>query len=248
MEIIPVIDLKGGLVVRGVAGRRELYRPVTSGLCSEPTPQSVARGFVEHFGFKSAYVADLDAIAGLEPNWRAYDLMAFAGLHLSIDAGLGSVEQATRYLDISAACRRWSGVIVGLESLRAEQELHDLCALIGPERAIFSLDLCDGQPLTHIPSWSKLQPIEMVNLAVRAGFTRLIVLDLASVGGMEGVSVLRLCSAVRKRQPQLEITSGGGVRSRSDLVELASAGCDAALVASAFHNGTLSRKDVDGFL
>ena len=28
MEVIPVLDLKGGLVVRGVAGRRDEYRPV----------------------------------------------------------------------------------------------------------------------------------------------------------------------------------------------------------------------------
>ena len=30
MKILPVIDLKGGVVVRGVAGRRDEYRPIVS--------------------------------------------------------------------------------------------------------------------------------------------------------------------------------------------------------------------------
>ena len=30
MEVIPVIDLLGGQVVRGVAGRRDEYRPIVS--------------------------------------------------------------------------------------------------------------------------------------------------------------------------------------------------------------------------
>ena len=41
MQIIPVLDLKGGLVVRGIAGRRELYKPVVSALCSTADPAGV---------------------------------------------------------------------------------------------------------------------------------------------------------------------------------------------------------------
>jgi len=50
-----------------------------------------------------------------------------------------------------------------------------------------------------------------------------------------GVPTLDLCRTLRKRCPQLEITSGGGVRSRDDLDRLAAAGCNRALVASALH-------------
>ena len=34
-------------------------------------PETVARGLVECFGFRRAYVADLDAIAGQTPNLEA---------------------------------------------------------------------------------------------------------------------------------------------------------------------------------
>ena len=42
--VIPVIDLKDGVVVRGVAGRRDEYRPIESRFASDPRPATVAQG------------------------------------------------------------------------------------------------------------------------------------------------------------------------------------------------------------
>ena len=42
MKILPVIDLMGGQVVRGVAGRRDQYRPVVSRLTPSSAPLDVA--------------------------------------------------------------------------------------------------------------------------------------------------------------------------------------------------------------
>lgn len=247
MQIIPVIDLKDGSVVRGVAGERELYRPVESVLDCDATPKGVADAFVSQFGFQFVYVADLDAIAGAEPNWAAYQAIASAGLRLMVDAGTNCVEGATGFIDDSANDVWCTGVVVGLESLRSEWDLAALCGAFGPERAVFSLDLRNGKPLAEIPAWRESDPIELVDAVVKAGFGRLIVLDLASVGVGKGVSVRGLCSLIRSRHPRIEIISGGGVRDRLDLVELAAAGCDAALVASALHDGRLSKRDLSSF-
>ena len=70
--ILPVIDLKGGIVVRGVAGQRDQYRPVESCFTADAQPASVAMGLTERFCFRQVYVADLDAIGGAEPNWPAF--------------------------------------------------------------------------------------------------------------------------------------------------------------------------------
>ncbi|MBI2480379.1 MAG: hisA/hisF family protein [Planctomycetia bacterium] len=245
MKVIPVIDLKDGVVVRGVAGRRELYQPVKSLLSCQASPSSVAAAFVRHFGFDTVYVADLDAIAGAEPNWQAYNAIAATGLRLILDAGTNSIARASRIIDNSPTC---GGIVIGLESLQSAQDLLGLHAAIGAERAVFSLDLRNGKPLTNIPGWSESKPIELVDAAADGGIHRLIVLDLASVGVGEGVSVGSLCTAVRCRHPQLEITAGGGVRGISDLLGLAAAGCDAVLVASALHDGRLSVADIAGLL
>jgi len=247
VQIIPVIDLKNGLVVRGVAGRRELYRPVESVLNCEATPRSVANAFASNLGFRNTYVADLDAIAGIEPNWEAYDSIGAAGLRLLIDAGTSSVSRALAFKDRSSVDSRCDGVVIGLESLVSRQDLPDLVAGIGAERAIFSLDIRGGQPITAIPAWNGAQPLEIVDEIIVAGFERLIILDIASVGVGEGVSVIDLCAQIRERHPRLQLISGGGVRGVADLAALASVGCDAALVASALHDGRLSKDDLAHF-
>ncbi|MBC8355891.1 MAG: hisA/hisF family protein [Planctomycetes bacterium] len=246
MRIIPVIDLKDCTVVRGVAGRRDLYRPVESVLGCDATPKGVASAFVGQFGFQSVYVADLAAIAGAPPNWEAYDAIASSGLRLLVDAGTNRVDQAPWFADkpVNGWC---IGVVFGLESLRNERDLPALLDAVGVERALFSLDLRNGKALTDISDWRKSHPDEIVDAVVDAGFKRLIVLDLAYVGVGEGVAVQQLCSSTRARYPHVEITSGGGVRDKSDLYQLAEAGCDVALVASAIHNGSLTLEDINEF-
>ena len=69
-EIIPVLDLKHGDVVRARAGDRANYRPIATPLASGSTPRSVARGLLRLAPFRTLYIADLDAIAG-EGNHRA---------------------------------------------------------------------------------------------------------------------------------------------------------------------------------
>ncbi|MFM8221178.1 MAG: nickel transporter, partial [Planctomycetaceae bacterium] len=43
MQVIPVLDLLGGVVVRGVAGQRDSYRPIVSQLVDGAEPLAVAR-------------------------------------------------------------------------------------------------------------------------------------------------------------------------------------------------------------
>ena len=67
MRIIPVLDLKDGLVVRGVAGKRALYQPIVSKLCSSAEPVEVASSLRGLLGTGRMYLADLDAISGVDP-------------------------------------------------------------------------------------------------------------------------------------------------------------------------------------
>jgi phosphoribosylformimino-5-aminoimidazole carboxamide ribotide isomerase len=72
----------------------------------------------------------------------------------------------------------------------------------------------------------------------------MIVLDLADVGVSRGTGTLDLVRRLRSAHPQLELTAGGGVRGIDDLRQLADAGCDAALVASALHDGRITPDEV----
>ena len=112
MRVVPVLDLMGGRVVRGVAGRRAEYRPVVSRLTASPEPLAVARAFRQEFGLTELYVADLDAVAGGEPAFALYDLWAADGFQLWIDAGVRGMERARRVAEAGA-----EAVVVGLETV-----------------------------------------------------------------------------------------------------------------------------------
>jgi phosphoribosylformimino-5-aminoimidazole carboxamide ribotide isomerase len=247
MRIVPVIDLKDGVVVRGVAGQRARYRPVVSVIAQRADPKTVAQALVETTGARELYVADLDAIAGSEPDWSAYGDIASAGATLLIDAGIRDPDQAQTVAEYAGRQPLLTGIIASLESSVGPRELAAVLAAVGSERCVFSLDLKDGLPMTSASSWGECSAEQIADLAVQIGFRRTIVLDVARVGVSGGPGTLPLCRGLRSRYPQLEIIAGGGIRDVSDLEHLAESGCDAALVASALHNGTLTASDVQRF-
>ena len=67
MQILPVLDIMRGQVVRGVGGRRHEYRPIVSRLTASASPLDVAGAIRAHFGRDEFYLADLDPIAGGGP-------------------------------------------------------------------------------------------------------------------------------------------------------------------------------------
>ncbi len=145
-----------------------------------------------------------------------------------------------------ARCRvHCQGVVVGLESLAAEHTLPALVQTIGVDRAVFSLDLRAGHVLAAAEAFRGRLPREIADMAWRAGFRRIIVLDLSGVGLGGGPVTIDTCRAVRRGHDWCELISGGGVRNADDLRALERAGCDAALIATALHDGSLGREELD---
>lgn len=254
MIVIPVLDLLNGVVARGVAGQRNEYRPVTSRLAPKPDPLIVARAFRSEFDLTELYVADLDAILHDRPNWGVHRALAQDGFSIMVDAGLRDVGRAHQILETGT-----SAVIAALETSPGPQHLRRLCDRFGPDRVIFSLDLRDGRPMgASVPegtAWTAVRvvrsvrdaspsPFDIAERAVAEGITRMIVLDVAQVGTSGGVRTAELCRRLRERFPELRLITGGGVRSIADMRPLEKLGLEGILVASALHDGTLSRADL----
>lgn len=239
MQIIPVLDLKGGLVVRGIAGRRELYKPVVSALCSTADPAGVACALREELGTGSMYLADLDGIASGTADPAICMELEELGFRLMIDAGMRSLPQALDF-----AGRVEGDLIAALETLSSPRVLEDLVGELGPRRVIFSLDLSSGRPLTGGAGWAA-EVEEIAASAFSVGIKRMILLDLAAVGSGEGPPHLETCLGWKERYPELELITGGGVRNLDDLLALKKAGVDGVLVASALHDGRIGRGEVE---
>lgn len=240
MRIVPVLDVMHGEVVRGVGGRRHEYRPLVSHLTPSSRPLEAAEALASHFDFREFYVADLDALLGGEPTWPLYAALHERGFRLWVDAGVRRMTQACQLADAGI-----DSIVVGLETVAGPAELAQMVRAFG-ERIVFSLDLRQGEPLGHRDAWDGGGAKEIAVRAVSLGVRRLLVLDLAQVGGGGGTGTQALCAHLCATHPQVSVSAGGGVRHRGDLELLRDCGVQIVLAASALHDGRLTRADLEG--
>ncbi len=238
MKVLPVLDVLHGQVVRGVAGRREDYRPIVSRLTSSSDPLSVARAVRDSFGLDQFYLADLDGILHQKPNFDLYRLLTSDGFQLLVDAG---VRQPSDAVNIQGDAGLH--VVVGLETCSSPKNLERIVACTS--NVTFSLDLQNGIPRFSegASGWSR-ELKEIVHQVVLANVASIIVLDLSDVGMGTGGSTDSVCQFIRHEFPKVQLITGGGVRSRDDLIRLNKLGVDCVLVASALHDGRLVRSDL----
>jgi phosphoribosylformimino-5-aminoimidazole carboxamide ribotide isomerase len=240
MRVLGVLDLLGGVVVRGVGGRRSEYRPVVSRLTASCQPLEVARALRQHLGLSELYVADLDAIAGAQPAWSTFAALQAEGFSLWVDAGVREVATAVELAEHGIA-----SVVVGLETVSGPAALAQAVGSLG-SRLVFSLDLRGGAPLGSVAGWRSREPAGLADEAIGFGVRRLLILDLARVGVGTGTGTEELCGRVVAAHPEVEIAAGGGIRSRADLERLCDLGVRVVLAASALHDGSLTRADLEG--
>ncbi len=237
MRLIPVIDLRDGLVVHAVKGERERYRPVKSVLCNTPDPFAVARAFRDRLALNEIYVADLDSILDCHSTGQRKVVAALAireKMNIMLDAGISDAANARIWLDLGVG-----KVVIGSETLRSMDALRDIPACINHDRLIFSLDLRFGKILSQCPALAAMSPMETLVHLQSAGWREIILLDLSRVGSGEGMD-RPLAHAARSDFPDLSLLIGGGLSKPEELAELKSLGIAGALIGTAFHRGVIS--------
>jgi phosphoribosylformimino-5-aminoimidazole carboxamide ribotide isomerase len=239
MVVIPVLDILNGIVVHGVAGQRDQYRPLVSDLTPSSDPVVIANALAERFEFPRFYIADLDGIIHGRPSHLVYKNLMDQGFLVYVDNG------ARTEGEVHDLVGRGAWAILGLESWPDLKSLPHVAREYDAE-VFFSLDLKSGRPI-HGPGWTSDDPLKIAEDVIGAGIYRLIVLDVAAVGTSAGIPTLPLCKAIKDRWPDVELTTGGGVRSADDLYDAKAAGLNALLVATALHNGSLDPEVVREF-
>jgi phosphoribosylformimino-5-aminoimidazole carboxamide ribotide isomerase len=247
MQLIPVLDVAGGVAMHAQAGDRSRYVPLRSDLIPgrDGDPVALLQSFYTDLGVHECYVADLDAIQGGAIQRTLIRQLAafhtgFAGA-LMVDAGTHLPGGALEVLSCGA-----SEVVVGLETLHGFADLAAIVRVAGPSRVVFSLDLRLGNPVVH-PAMQDADigpdPLSLAAQAADAGVSTVLLLDLGRIGTGCGVD-LGLVEALRRRFPGMRLLAGGGVLTRKDLERMRDAGCDGALIASAIHTGRVTARDL----
>ncbi|PWB91927.1 nickel transporter [Methylocystis sp. MitZ-2018] len=226
MQIIPVIDIRNGAVMRARAGDRDSYKPISTPLASTSAPADVVAGFLTLHPFEKIYIADLDAIEGRGDNRCEIGALTerFPGLCFMVDAGAASCD--------------WRGAarvdcVIGSETLRDSDSLH--VAKHDPN-VVLSLDFRDEVFLGP----------DALDQCPRLWPRRIIVMTLTRVGVSAGPDFARV-SQISARAGDRRVFAAGGVRGAGDLERLEAIGAAGALVATALHDGALTRADLDRF-
>ncbi|MDX2257978.1 MAG: HisA/HisF-related TIM barrel protein [Hyphomicrobiaceae bacterium] len=232
MQIIPVLDIRGGLVVRARGGDRSNYTPIATLLAPGTSrPEAIVAGLLGLWpGFSHLYIADLDGIEG-HPRQRSLILALaqhFPELAIRLDDGSRTPEDVA---DLVAAGIR---PVIGSETLASADDLTALAARLPPDSYTLSLDWRGEEPLgpPQVFADSATWPAEIV------------VMTLARVGAGRGPDIERVAAAVAAAGPRRRLLAAGGVRGPEDVAALATAGAAGVLVATALHDGGLTGHDV----
>jgi phosphoribosylformimino-5-aminoimidazole carboxamide ribotide isomerase len=223
MEVIPVIDLMGGAVVRARLGRRDSYAPIETPLSPTSAPLDVVAGLLALHHFGAIYVADLDAILARGDHDNVVRALAdaFPQVGFWVDAGVAGATRARSWLSRHPR----NTLVLGSESLQSPVTLEQLAT---EERIILSLDFLGD---------SFLGPAVFL-AAQHLWPARVIVMTLSRIGADAGPDLDRLSSIMQTTDAR--IYAAGGVRGPADLDALARCGAHGVLLASALHDGLLT--------
>ncbi len=228
MKIIPVIDLKDGVVVHARQGDRVHYQPINTDLCKSSDIFQVIGAFLGIYEFDTLYIADLNAITHQGEHNRLISevLIRFPQITFWIDQGYQKHDQCLQhpanYLPV-----------LGSESYRNET-ISEIKAY--KNNFILSLDYSNANALGAESLFS--DPTFWPE--------NIIIMTLERVGSNHGPDLNKLTEFCRQ-YPDNNFIAAGGIRNKRDCVLLSKAGIHQALVASALHSGAIKTEDIAEF-
>lgn len=232
--IVPVLDLKDGLVVHARAGKyahagkRAEYRPIATPFGPPHDAAAIARALLGITFSPALYIADLDAILG---QGRNFDLCrdlghALPGTELWIDAGFSEVSDCALWLPLGAT------LVIGSETIADLEAWDDMRRSFG-KNLVLSLDF-DGQGLRG-PEALLADPALWPD--------RIILMSLGRVGTETGPDLARLEETLRVAGGRA-VYVAGGVGCLEDIAEVAKRGARGVLAATALHSGVVTQKEI----
>lgn len=216
-------------MVRAQRGERDRYQPISSSLCASTDPLQVAEALLEVYPFTTLYIADLDAIRHCGNHLQTVAALrsAFPHLALWVDAGFSKFDVCKPWQALDVSC------VIGSESQPDADSTLQLIAHLGHDRAILSLDSLHGQ--------FKGPPELLDNSACWPD--RIIAMTLSRVGSHSGPD-FDLLQRLQQQGAEKKIYAAGGVRHGKDLELLTNMGIAGALIASALHDGHITKDDL----
>lgn len=241
MEIIPVIDIREGKVVKAIRGERNKYFPLEdSSLVMSSDPLRMASAFKQELNLNKLYIADLDSIEQKGDNFLTLEALKQLGIEMMVDIGIRDRddlrEKIINIIDY---------LILGTETLLSLDVVKYAIEMKTTDKVIVSIDLKDGKILKRYREF--ISPEVSLKILYDAGIRNFIILDLARVGTLEGPSQKLKDFMSYFNRAGLSIFLGGGITSIKDITQLEKIGIKGVLIGTAFHKGFIKKKDIQIF-
>ena len=250
MRIIPVLDLLSGKVVQGIGGQRKIYQPIKdSQITASTDPVKVIDDLYSKLNLDLFYIADLDSIQRPEscfldnnPNYQAIiEIAKNPKFKIMVDSGCRTIENIAEILALGV-----DQVVLGTETIASPLLLDQAVQAYGAEKIILSIDLQEGKLLVTSERMKEISPIKIAQYAEKLGIKAIIVLELKKVGSEAGPLNEQLVT-IASEITEIPVYTGGGVRSIDDLSILKEKNVKGALIATAFHKGTIKKEEIEEF-
>jgi len=227
---IPAIDIRGGRCVRLVQG--DFFREKSYA----NDPAEMARHW-EAEGAARLHVVDLDgARDGLRGNASVISrLIGTVRIPVQVGGGIRSKTTASEILSDGA-----DRVVVGTAAAEHPETLSEWLDTLGVEHLVVSVDARAGRVATR--GWKTLtgrDALAFCQQLANAGVRRVLYTEIGRDGMLDGPDV-EMTGAIAQI---LKVIGSGGVSSVEDLLRLAGAGAEGAIIGTALYEGRLTLRD-----
>lgn len=231
MVIIPAIDLKDGLCVRLLQGRKE------DATVYSDDPVATARKW-ESYGAKLLHVVDLDgAFTGSQKNFESIrKIRESISMDIEVGGGIRDIDRIDKLVSLGI-----NRVILGTVAIENPGLVKEACRKY-PGRVVIGIDAKNG--LVAVKGWVEVTQVRARDLALQMqghGAAGIIYTDISKDGMMTGPNI----EATREMAEALDIPviASGGVSSIDDIKRLLGIkGLWGAITGKAIYSGSLDLK------
>ncbi len=230
MEIIPAVDIRGGMCVRLYQGD---YANET--VFSDDPVQVALRW--QSLGATRLHIVDLDGAAEGRPGNMEIIANIAVAMMIPTQLGGGIRDMATVRELLGAGIDR---VILGTAAVEDASFVKQLCSKYA-DSVVVSIDTRDG--LVSTRGWTedtKITGVEFALKMAKLGVKRFIYTDIVRDGTLTEPNFSAISEMVMKTR--LPVIAAGGVASTQHLVMLKKLGVEGAIIGKALYTGDIDLK------
>ena len=199
----------------------------------------------EESGIKEIYVVDLGSAKMDEKNnFNLLEMMSqFSKIKINYSGGMRNSEQVS-----NAFIHGAKKVTLGSMPVYDKEIFLNCLTTWGYKKIVLAVDILKKN--LRINGWknqTKIDPIEHIKYFHNKGLRNIKVTDISKDGTMEGPP-FSLYKKILKKFPNINLTTGGGIRNIKDLVKLKDIGVHNAIFGRAYYEGNITLEEIKNFI